>query len=331
MPPQQLTPVESLLVEVDASVRQHPVARREKILRQITDLFIAVEPGLESEHQTLFGDVFHRLIYDLEVEPRAELSRRLAPTQHAPHALMRELAFDAEIRVAQPVIEFSPVLTLDDLMVLARVHGPLHLRALAGRATLSDATADVIVDRGDRGVLLALAGNAAFVLSQGLLGKLNTQAKGDDELQAMLRARQTKASADTPANDAPSAPRVDADLTAISAEMATLRAAGKLDIAVVRDRIRRGQYRHGMVALSVLLKLGPAANQRLLAADNTESLLLIARSSGLDWTTVRDLLRVEPANQDARLTAAYQSFSKMSPETASQIVSFWRVRNTAAA
>ena len=75
---------------------------------------------------------------DIEVKARARLARSLAHIDNAPPKLIRSLAFDDEIAVAEPVLIHSRQLSDADLVENATTKSQEHLLAIAQRLKLSE-------------------------------------------------------------------------------------------------------------------------------------------------------------------------------------------------
>ena len=107
--------------------------------------------GLSSEDRSnMLGmglTILETLATDQIVRVRAALSRALSGTAEAPRPLIRRLATDGEEQVATPVVEYSPVLTEDDLKDLLAGNPPEWLiAAVARREYVPGSIADLIVD-----------------------------------------------------------------------------------------------------------------------------------------------------------------------------------------
>lgn len=63
------------------------------------------------------------------------------------------------------MLKLSPVLTDTDLAAIAVSQSQRHLMAIAERARLSESVTDILVERGDRGVLHAVSANDGASLS----------------------------------------------------------------------------------------------------------------------------------------------------------------------
>ena len=149
----------SLIDELNDAVATGGDQERQRILERVADLFAAGARGYASDQIALFDDVLQRLAADIEVKARARLARRLAHIERAPPKLVRSLAFDGEIAVAEPLLLHSPRLSDADLVANATTKSQEHLFAIAQRLKLSEPVTDVLVERGDRRVLHKVAAN----------------------------------------------------------------------------------------------------------------------------------------------------------------------------
>jgi uncharacterized protein (DUF2336 family) len=111
-----MTATAMLLNEVEDAMASGSLARRGKIVRHITDLFIVGSAQCTEQEVELFDDVLTRLAVEIEISARALLAVRLAPIKNAPPRIIRTLAFDDEIDVAGPVLEQSE--RLDDVALV---------------------------------------------------------------------------------------------------------------------------------------------------------------------------------------------------------------------
>ncbi|MGZ9098470.1 MAG: DUF2336 domain-containing protein [Brevundimonas sp.] len=154
----------SRLPELIALAREPSSERRRQLLRELTEQFFGSPMHCEAEAE-LYSDVFARLLFDMETAVRAELALRFSVRLNAPHSLIRRFASD-EIEVAEPILRSSPVLTDEDLLAIVMSEGQEHLRAVSQRAVVSEAVADMIVERSDDETLQTLLGNDGATLSR---------------------------------------------------------------------------------------------------------------------------------------------------------------------
>lgn len=121
-------------------------------------------PSLTGDERSKVGEVALQamllLARDEVVRVRRVLSETLMDMTDAPPEVILKLARDAELAVSGPVLEFSPVLSDDDLLAIIESELPRGaLSAIARRAGLSDAPAHAIVLADDDEAVAALLGN----------------------------------------------------------------------------------------------------------------------------------------------------------------------------
>ena len=153
------SPNQSLIDELNDAVANGGIEQRLKILERITDLFVAGSRGYSGEQIALFDDVLQELSAEIETKARAKLALRLAHLRNSPPALIRKLAFDDEITVAEPVLVHSQQLSDADLVENATTKSQDHLFAIAQRLRLSEQVTDILVERGNRRVLRRVVRN----------------------------------------------------------------------------------------------------------------------------------------------------------------------------
>ncbi|WP_026792707.1 DUF2336 domain-containing protein [Pleomorphomonas oryzae] len=139
---------------------------RADLLKSLSGLFAdGVESHTDRETE-LFADILCRLIDQVSIEARAELSHRLAPLTFTPHAVALRLATDAEREVFAVMLEHSVVLTDADLRAIASSQSQGHLLAITRRKGLSERVTDVLAIRGNAAVLIAVTDNASARFSE---------------------------------------------------------------------------------------------------------------------------------------------------------------------
>lgn len=150
-----------------------------------------------AEQVAVFDEIFLVLINGASRDTLAEIGHRLASVENAPTNTIAALARHDDMAVAAPILEKSPALAEAVMMEMANGH-PRNLHALAGRKRVSEQVADILIDRGDPGVLRKLVANAGACLSEIGFVKLINHAKNDSALANAIAAR-----ADLPSELAP--------------------------------------------------------------------------------------------------------------------------------
>lgn len=153
-----------------------------------------VAPGLSADEQ----DKAHRATYEaLEVlaqdqitKVREILSEALKDVAGAPPEVIKTLALDTEIEVSGPVLEFSPVLTDDDLLEIIQ-GGPAQggLSAISKRAKVSENVSDAVVGADDVDAIADLLSNDSAQIREATLDDLIERAPDVDLWHAPLAGR----------------------------------------------------------------------------------------------------------------------------------------------
>jgi hypothetical protein len=163
-------------------------SEREQLFRNMAQLFSFVSDRCDDEQVAQYDEVLCQLAEFVEVEARAHVAKLLAPLERAPGTVVVKLANDV-IEVAKPLLEFSNVLSDDDLIDIVENQGEEHRVAIAGRARVSERVGDAIVARGEKASTLRLVRNENAELGQTALEQLVARAAQDVEMAADLRNR----------------------------------------------------------------------------------------------------------------------------------------------
>lgn len=138
-------------------------------------------PNLPQDAQDKLRDrtltLLRKLAEDQAMRVRAILSDALHNLPDMPSDVVNKLARDVELRVAEPVLRQSPVLTDDDLMEIIHslpATGAMTgvMTAIARRPQLSPRLSDEIAARDDVDAITALLSNASAHIREATLDKL---------------------------------------------------------------------------------------------------------------------------------------------------------------
>lgn len=349
----------SLLPELEDVVQHGSAEKRAETLRKITTLFLDNAAQFSSDHVALFDDVIGYLIEEIEAKAMAELSRRLAPVPNAPEGVVRTLAENDDIAIAGPVLKQAS-LGEPELVQIAERKSQAHLLALSERPNVSEALADIIVARGDRDVARSIATNAQARLSENAFTTLVKRAEMDGvlaekvglrtdipprlfrqllmqatdvvqkrllaqakpETQAEIRRVLAKVSDEVGARAAPR------NYTAALAAVRELHKQRKLTEADIAEYAKSGRYEETIAALATLCAVPVDVVDRLMSGERADPVLILARSSGFGWPTVREVINARPGPKPSQQTldAAYENFERLTSATAQRVVRFWQVR-----
>ncbi len=150
---------------------------RESLATKIARILPHLSPD---EHDSVYRgtvEVLETLARDQTTQVRAMLSEALKHMATAPPTVIGTLARDPELAVAAPVLEFSPLLSEDDLIeIIAQSPAAGALGAIARRSAVGNKLADAIVARGlskdDPEAVAALLGNPSAQIREETLNKI---------------------------------------------------------------------------------------------------------------------------------------------------------------
>lgn len=124
----------------------------------------------EGERQ-IAEDIFRVMLRDASVRVRQALAESLKENPEVPHDVAASLAKDVD-EVAMPVVEFSSVLTDQDLIEIVRTRDSAVQKVVAGRKGVSEDVADALADSGDEEVVATLVSNQTAKIAESTFGKV---------------------------------------------------------------------------------------------------------------------------------------------------------------
>lgn len=355
---------QSLMDELEEAVRSGSREKRVDTLRRVTDLFLLAPAQLCTEQISLFDDVITHLVARVETKARAELANRLAPIAQAPVDVIQRLARDDEIAVAGPVLTQSARLSTSDLVSIAQQKGPAHLLAIAGRENVEEQVTDVLVNRGNREVMHTLAGNAGAAFSETGYSTLVRKSEGDESLveklgyridiplqlfrELLLRATEAVRARLLAAAGPDRQDEIRKVLANISHDIereapaarnfddaqrlvALLKETGRLNESEIHTFAKHQKYEETVAGLAALCSVPIELIERLAQSGRTDALLIPCKAAGLDWVTVRAILKLRGRHDTIAshdMDVAMEEFGKLSQPTAARVLRFWQVRQT---
>ncbi|HWX57337.1 DUF2336 domain-containing protein [Bradyrhizobium sp.] len=357
-----MTAATLLIPGLDEIVRHGDPQRRAEAARRIAELFFQDAATLRSNHVDLFDGLLIDLVPHAELAARAELAERMSLLANAPRELVGQLARENEITIAGPLLRRSPVLDEAALIEIARVKGQGHLLAMSERAALSSDLTDVLVHRGDRDVVRRTAGNSGAQFSEGGYSTLIKRAGRDgvltlklgqrEDLSADLLKELLAGSIDVirrrlfevvkPARQAvikqamaeisgmPEQVESRRDFMPAQRTVLALHRDGYLNEGALLGFAKSHRYEESVAALSAMSGVKIATLDRLISGDRNDPILIVGKTIGLEWVTVRALLLLRlgphrvPAPTD--IEVARVNFARLMPSTAERVVQFWKSR-----
>ena len=353
-----MTMLSSLIDEIQDTRVSGLTERQLRALTRITDLFVAGSGRHSKQQLALFDGVFKTLVAVIELETRVKLSRSIATLENAPAALVRAFAFDEAVAVAAPVLSRSTALSDGDLVANASTRSQGHLQAIAHRRTLSEVVTEILIERGEPGVVHAVADNAGARFSDGSFGELVARS-GDDARLALRVGRRhdiprhhflkllETASASVCARIRAANPRfsdvVQHAVTEVIDDINLELRNKSPDHARAKSRVKRLQNWHELgegnvhaaarsqnfeqaaMALSVLAGCPIEMAERAILHENPGVVQVTARAAGCSWATVKALLLMTAADRrmsDKDLARAREDFERLETGTAKRVLEF---------
>jgi uncharacterized protein (DUF2336 family) len=358
--------MEELLDDLNALARERSRERRGELLSRLTDLFHRGAGKNSREATALFEDVICRVLSEVDITARINLSGRMSHTADAPRRVIMALAED-EIPVAEPVLRYSPVLTDTDLVAVANKKTIEHRAVMARRIYVSEQVSEALIARGEPDVHRALAGNDGaqigpagfdtllagvskdYVLQELLALRPNLPAAVRQELLPKLAAEVRRRVADKLMAEAEPliAKALDAEVDAIMDrvdEMSKDRIAyhdlqraydeGVLsldDVLQQACRLNRHEWVIDLIAFAGPLERMRVA-QALLERD-PKPIAVLLKSHGLSSETFRAVieLRTKHLRAGSNAPKLVDDYAKLDPEVAQSVLRHLRTRVTTAA
>jgi uncharacterized protein (DUF2336 family) len=240
-----------------------------------------------------------------------------------------------------------------------------HLLAISQRRYLSEGVTDVLVERGNQQVAASTARNPGSNFSEFGYSTLVKRAEADSDLAAsiwrrpdiprqhlltLFAAASQTVQQELQSIDPQRADAVQAIIGCARDELQTesrerspeylaarlhveqLRNSGRLSEPEVFAFARAGKFDETSVALSLMCDLPIGLVERAMTHDNCDQLLVLAKSIGLTFDTVKAVVSIQASeiNRPARdMKAAAVSYGKLRAETARKAIHYYRLRERA--
>lgn len=141
-------------------VRDPDEAVRVDLARKVAALLPGLSADEQSQARERVIEMVTALARDTAVRVRQVVAETLKDVANAPADVIRRLAEDVELVVAEPVLRWSPLLTDDDLLEII-ANGPIAgaIAAIAQRTGVTSKVADAIATADDEAAITALLAN----------------------------------------------------------------------------------------------------------------------------------------------------------------------------
>jgi uncharacterized protein (DUF2336 family) len=351
----------TLIDELESEVAHKSIGHRAKVLQRVADLFTHNSSQLSNEQIALFDDVMARLLNQIDVAARAAFGKRLFDMATAPPEVVRNLALDDSIEIAGPILRQFEGISEATLVEGARTKSQDHLLAISQRRHVPECVTDVLVERGNEQVAVSTTGNPGAKFSDFGYSTIVRRAETDPDLAACIWKRaeiprfhlltlfaaashavrqQLQSISPQRANEVESMlGRAHDELQTYSRKKSqeyltafdhvkSLQDAGGLMEATVFAFASARQFYQTAVALSLMGDAPIGFVERSMVSDKCDHLVVLAKSIGLSFDTVRAILSIRTDGADGSrraLEEASASYHKLRPETARKAIQYCRL------
>ena len=143
--------------------------------RQVTIEHVAAgfnDEKLSPAERAIAEDIFRIMAKDAESRVRETLSAHISQSRMLPRDIAQALAKDSLDSVAMPVVQYSEVLTEQDLIDIVRTQSGARQVAVAKRKTVTIAVSDSLVEFGSEEAVVALVSNEGANLDEAVMLKV---------------------------------------------------------------------------------------------------------------------------------------------------------------
>ncbi|NIA71285.1 DUF2336 domain-containing protein [Pelagibius litoralis] len=165
---------------------------RTELAAKVAELTKQEDKGTQEKAQRFVVETLEVLAKDQATRVRQILAETLKSVADAPPGIIQSLARDAEDVVACPVLEFSPLLSDEDLLdIIAGCGLGARLCAISRRDSIGEVVSDAIVAREDRKAITELLANPSAQIREETLDSLIDGSVAETAWQPPLVERPT--------------------------------------------------------------------------------------------------------------------------------------------
>jgi hypothetical protein len=165
---------------------------RAGLASKVQRLLPGMTPGAQDAARARTMQTLEVLAKDTATQIRAVVAETLKDVPDAPPDLVRQLARDAELSVASPVLQFSPLLSDEDLLEIIRGdHAEGALAAVAKRSNVAASISDALVEADDTAAVATLLANKSAQIREETLDLIVDRAPSRESWHGPLVDRPT--------------------------------------------------------------------------------------------------------------------------------------------
>ncbi|HRE61146.1 MAG TPA: DUF2336 domain-containing protein [Micropepsaceae bacterium] len=149
-----------------------------ELARKIARILPDLDPDEERRTRELLVAALEKLARDVFPRVRAILAEELKSATNVPASVVKRLARDLETMVSAPILQYSPLLSDDDLIeIIAGAKADGALEAIARRNGLSSKVSDAVISSFDVPAVAALLVNRSAQIREEALDRLVEEAE----------------------------------------------------------------------------------------------------------------------------------------------------------
>lgn len=146
------------------------------------------QPSMSPVERQAAEQIMRAMLEGAEIKVRKMLAETLKESSFLPHDIAVSLAHDIE-QIALPVLQFSAVLTDDDLIEIVRAGNPGKQVAIAGRPSVSSVVAGELIQTDNSLAVARLVANPGAALSDAQIETAATRFSFDPRVAESLGSR----------------------------------------------------------------------------------------------------------------------------------------------
>jgi uncharacterized protein (DUF2336 family) len=347
-----------------ALAHEHDEASRVRLAGLLADVFLAKDAPLTLREEELVNELIDQLLQNNSASVRAELIEKFTDVSRMPRRVALSIVTD-NIEVARDVLRTNPTLTDDDLIEIVDSQTSDHARSIAQRVKISEAVADALVTTGDVEVMRLVAENLGSALSPRAVTVVADSARFTEKLRAPIMQRremtpdtaarlywwvsqdlrryalkrfglehgQLNATLAKTIDEFLGHYTLDRSNDAAMTQVADwLGERQAVSIEILPQVLRLGHYRLFNILLSRLSNLSLSLIDTITSEVGGRGLAVICRAIGVEKAVFVSMFLLsrgarggEQIVNPRELSNALQSFDKISPNTAQDMLRSWKL------
>ena len=172
--------------DVDLLLSNPSVDVRSSTARKVSEQYQL--KSLTQKEKQIAEDIFRLITNDVEIQVREELAESLKTCTFLPYDIVQKIIFDVAA-VAVPMIQYSEVISDEDLVTILQTKDEEKQCAVARRQRVSPMVCDQLIEESDKTPVIILIGNQGADISEYSYNKLLDKFEACDEIHEPILMR----------------------------------------------------------------------------------------------------------------------------------------------